>query len=130
VLGSGDVRITLIWEDMNDLDLAVTDPTGMTIDFDHRFSDSGGALDTDANRNCGRFDDPPRENIFYRTGAAPTGTYNVKVTYFAGCTEPSRPSEFHVELVVDGRARTLLQGTLAPEGTATASFMRSGTGSQ
>lgn len=102
VVGSGDVQVTLVWSDTNDLDLAVTDPTGFTISYINRTSPSGGMLDVDANPGCGSATTTPTENVFWPAGAAPAGQYSVRVSYFAGCTEPTVSSTYTVTITVDG----------------------------
>ena len=55
--------------------------------------------------------------------AAPTGTYNVSVVYYEGCTQPPVPSTFTLNAFVDGRFMTLLEGSIA-SGSKSASFTR------
>jgi hypothetical protein len=124
VLGTGDVQVTLIWHDTNDLDLHVTDPAGTEIYFANRAAASGGKLDVDANAVCRATTSEPRENIFWPTGMAPTGKYMVKVVYFDNCTEPATSSGFDVMLTVDGMMRTLLSGSIGPGGSQSGEFTR------
>jgi hypothetical protein len=85
---SGDVQVSLIWFNKNDLDLHCIDPYGFEIynKEGHRRSPSGGELDVDANGLTpdGR-DSPltaePVENIYWPTGGAPPGTYKVYVDF-------------------------------------------------
>ncbi len=123
VLGSGDVQITLVWDDTNDLDLHVTDPNGEEIFYNHTSSASGGRLDVDANAGCSGTTSSPRENIFWPTGLAPTGTYTVTVVYFKGCGDPPVPSSFTLNAIVDGRFMTLIEGSI-DGGTRSSSFTR------
>lgn len=73
---TGDVQILLNWNNYNDLDLCCTDPGGETVWFENKSVASGGQLDIDMN-----VDYPgsitPVENIYWPTGKAPNGTYNV-----------------------------------------------------
>jgi hypothetical protein len=124
VLGTGDVQVTLIWHDTNDLDLHVTDPAGAEIYYASRGSASGGRLDVDANAACRGTTGEPRENIFWPTGMAPTGKYTVKVVYFDHCTNPAMASGFDVMLTVDGMMRPLLSGSIGPGGSESAEFTR------
>ncbi len=123
VLGSGDVQITLVWDDTNDLDLHVTDPNGEEIFYNHTSSASGGRLDVDANAGCSGTTSSPRENIFWPTGLAPTGTYTVTVVYFKGCGDPPVPSSFTLNAIVDGRFMTLIEGSIG-SGTRSSTFTR------
>ncbi|HYN88710.1 MAG TPA: hypothetical protein VER55_09275, partial [Ardenticatenaceae bacterium] len=77
VLGTGDVQVTLRWDNPADLDLHVVDPAGEEISYGHPVAQSGGQLDVDANIGCQ--DDLRVENVFWPSGGAPTGTYQVEV---------------------------------------------------
>jgi uncharacterized protein YfaP (DUF2135 family) len=123
VLGTGDVRITLVWDDTNDLDLHVTDPNGEEIFYQHTSSASGGRLDVDANAGCGSTTSSPRENIFWPTGQAPFGTYTVRVVFFEACTDPAVSSSFTVNAIVDGSFMTLIEGSIG-SGVRDATFVR------
>lgn len=102
-LGTGDVQATLTWDTTDDLDLWVTDPLGVPIHYRNPTSPSGGQLDVDANAGCsGNMTQHPVENIFWATGAAPTGGYTVEVHYYQRCVSDA-PVAFHVRLLVDGR---------------------------
>jgi subtilisin family serine protease len=78
---TGDVQVLLSWDNYNDLDLLVTDPYNERIWYKNRRVSSGGQLEIDMNveypdsRN-------PIENIYWPSGAAPNGTYNVYLMYF------------------------------------------------
>jgi subtilisin family serine protease len=73
---TGDVQVLLSWKNYNDLDLIVTDPAGETVWFKNRRVASGGQLEIDMNVE---YPDSksPIENIYWPTGGAPNGTYNV-----------------------------------------------------
>ncbi len=77
-LGTGDVQVTLSWDNDYDLDLYVTEPGGEVIFYDNPLSDTGGELDVDANFPCGEnlFS---VENVFWEEDEAPTGEYLVSV---------------------------------------------------
>jgi uncharacterized protein YfaP (DUF2135 family) len=51
-LDTGDVRITLRWNNTADLDLHAIDPNKEEIYYDYPRSESGGQLDHDANYPC------------------------------------------------------------------------------
>ena len=79
---SGDVRISLMWDNANDLDLHCIDPSGERIFFNHKRSRSGGELDVDMNAQP-PYSSEPVENIFWPKGAAPEGRYRVEVNHYA-----------------------------------------------
>jgi hypothetical protein len=85
VLGTGDVQVTLAWDSLADLDLAVEDPLGEFISFSSPVSSSGGELDHDANYPCDTASAPAVENIFWPTGLAPPGAYRVGVGFGSDC---------------------------------------------
>jgi hypothetical protein len=125
VLGTGDVQITLVWEDANDLDLRVTDPFGNIITYDHPTSPTGGELDVDANAICEiNVSSSPRENVFWPVGRAPRGEYRVRVEYFFPCTHPSMPTHYSVVVRVDGATYELGAGTLDVGGRVELTFSR------
>ncbi len=109
-LGTGDVQVTLRWDNSADLDLHVTDPAGEEIYFAVPSSTSGGRLDVDANATCEG--DPPVENIFWPTGEAPTGTYSVAVEHYSAC-DSTGPANYVVTILVNGQEVNSVSGTLA-----------------
>lgn len=78
---TGDVQILLSWDNYNDLDLVCTDPNNETVWFKNKSIASGGKLEIDMNVN---YPDSktPIENIFWPSGGAPNGTYNVYLVYY------------------------------------------------
>jgi hypothetical protein len=97
-LGTGDVQVTLRWNSAVDLDLAVTDPSGASIDYADPLSGSGGRLDRDANYPCDTATSAPVENVFWPPGGAPAGHYVVTVHY-TGCGQsPGEPFELTIRL--------------------------------
>ncbi|MCB9695065.1 MAG: hypothetical protein H6736_24945, partial [Alphaproteobacteria bacterium] len=70
-----DVRITLVWDNRNDLDLHVTTPAGEQIYYGNRNSRCGGSLDVD--RNVQGETTTPVENVRWKKGTAPVGEYKV-----------------------------------------------------
>ena len=118
-LGTGDIQVTLRWASAVDLDLEVVDPEGFEIDFSNRASTSGGELDRDANYPCGSVSDDPVENIFWPTGAAPSGSYRVVVTYRTSCADLG-PQPF--ELVVRLGGRVVLRETSEIDSGSTLTF--------
>jgi predicted phage tail protein len=80
---SGDVQVSVSWDAPSDVDLHVVDPFGEEIYYGNQTSASGGQLDVDSNPAC-QIDGRQIENIRW-TGAAPAGTYTVRVDYYQGC---------------------------------------------
>ncbi|MBK8808314.1 MAG: S8 family serine peptidase [Bacteroidales bacterium] len=78
---TGDVQILLSWDNFNDLDLVCTDPNNETVWFKNKSIASGGKLEIDMNVN---YPDSktPIENIYWPSGGAPNGTYNVYLVYY------------------------------------------------
>lgn len=124
VAGSGDVQVTLVWSDTNDLDLRVVEPSGTVIYFGNRTSETGGQLDVDANASCSGATSSPVENIFWPAGRAPTGTYRVVVSYYAACPEPAVASTFTVRIRVDGVDRPPITQTISGSAIEVDSFTR------
>lgn len=99
---TGDVRVSLIWNTRNDLDLHVIPPSGEELYYAHKTSACRGELDVDMNV---RGDSTkPVENIYWPAGGAPRGKYRVFVQNYA-FHEPSRAEyDFRVEVYVAGTA--------------------------
>lgn len=112
-LGTGDVQVTLRWDNPVDLDLHVFDPLGEEIYFNQPTSQSGGTLDVDANGTCEN--DPPVENIFWPTAGAPFGTYQVYVVYYRSCGYTGA-NAYSVTVLVDGQSYGPYTGVLSAEG--------------
>ncbi|HMV67020.1 MAG TPA: proprotein convertase P-domain-containing protein [Myxococcota bacterium] len=119
VLGAGgqhdnvDVRVSLVWDNRNDLDLYVTSPSGETVYFSHKQSACGGALDVD--RNIGGETLTPVENIRWVKGTAPDGQYRVKVQNFRFHEPDQAPTPFRVEVEVGGDLQ-MYEGVISPGG--------------
>jgi subtilisin family serine protease len=77
---SGDVQVLLSWDNYNDLDLICVDPAGDAIWFENKRVSSRGQLEIDM--NVEPQSNHPIENIYWPTGKAPNGTYNVYVLYY------------------------------------------------
>jgi hypothetical protein len=113
VLGTGDVQMTLRWNNAADLDLHVTDPSGEEIYFNHPTSTSGGWLDVDANGDCSG--DAPVENVFWPTGGAPVGNFQVSVVYYGDCGD-LEPADYELTVSINGQVVDVRSGTLTTEG--------------
>jgi len=108
---TGDVQITLAWNNGNDLDLWCVDPFGEHIFFGNRIARSAGELDIDMNAG-GAETNEPIENIYWPRGEAPSGKYQVFVNYFANHGAPD-PTAWTVDVLNKGR-RSHFQGTISP----------------
>jgi len=106
VLGTGDVQVTLRWTSLDDLDLAVTDPSGETAFFANPSIPSGGQLDVDSNAGCMSQFQNPVENIFWPPGNAPEGNYTASVTLFTRCNGDRAPIPFELSISLDGETQT------------------------
>jgi subtilisin family serine protease len=73
---TGDVQVLLNWDNYNDLDLCCTDPNGETVWFKNKNVSTGGQLDIDMNVDYPG-SNTPVENIYWPSGKAPNGSYNV-----------------------------------------------------
>lgn len=138
----GDVEITLHWDNTNDLDLACVDPFGEMIMFNHRHSGSGGELQIDMNYSSDNLTQTPVEHIYWPTGSAPSGTYQVFVTHYRRF-DASDNSSFTLDVKYgqqqnrytgvisssDGR-RAICTFTLNDNGTGSSAESSQGTGSR
>ena len=77
---TGDVQISLMWENFNDLDLHVVCPSGERIHGGNKKSECGGELDVDA--NVRPESKKPVENVVWPGVTAPSGTYQVYVHHY------------------------------------------------
>lgn len=101
-LGTGDVQVTLRWNSLDDLDLAVLDPNDDTVFFANTTTPSGGEIDVDSNAGCTPGYFPPIENIFWDSRTPPEGDYVATVTLYERCHEHSEPIPFELAITVDG----------------------------
>lgn len=80
-IGSGQIQVTLLWDQPNDLDLWVTEPSGEVIKWDNPTSSGVQRLDRDDTDGYGA------ENVRYIDDAA-DGAYKIEVDYYLGSTNP------------------------------------------
>jgi hypothetical protein len=121
-LGTGDVQVTLRWGSAADLDLAVTDPTGSTVDFETRTSATGGSLDVDSNAACDGTTSSGVENVFWPEGQAPDGVYTATVTHYDSCGAGG-PQSFELTFRIAGSAVALQPASIERgDGRTTATY--------
>jgi len=101
--GSGDIQVSLAWNNGNDIDLMMVCPSGESIFFGHKRSACGGRLDIDRNA-AGPIDFAPVENIFWPAGTAPSGRFMVLVKHYNNHGLPD-PTGYVVRVTVDGKSR-------------------------
>ena len=100
---SGDVQVSLLWNNFNDLDLHVRCPSGEEISYQKRHSRCGGELDVDMNAG-GRASAKPVENVYWPEGGAPEGKFIVMVNHYADHGGRG-PTKFTVAVTVGGRTK-------------------------
>lgn len=100
---SGEVQITLIWNNSNDLDLHVICPSGEEINFNHKRSQCNGSLDVDMNAS-GRQSLEPVENVFWPDSGAPIGQYRVFVKHYEN-KGAQDPTQFEVAVRYGGTVK-------------------------
>lgn len=111
LLGTGDVQVTLTWENTADLDLHVIDPAGEDICWWNASSESGGEADWDD--WCNPISRGGPENIYWRYTEAPFGEYVVFIDYYESCRAQGETT-WTVTLIVDGEGSTFT-GTISPK---------------
>ncbi len=103
--GTGDVQISIAWNNVNDIDLHVlvepVDPRfgRSIINFTNRVGIAGGCLDIDQNVRPTTV--TPVENVFWGKGMAPYGRYTVGVHHYCDWGG-GNPTEVEVVVLVDG----------------------------
>lgn len=83
-LATGDVQVTLIWDNDADMDVSVSEPNGSRIWYGNRSSSTGGQLDIDSNFPCGS-NLGSVENIYWPVNQSPRGNFQVTVNEFSEC---------------------------------------------
>ena len=111
--GTGDVKVTLSFDRVHDLDLHVVEPNGDEIYYQQPATESGGRIDLDSGAHC-QPSAANSENIYWPPGGAPAGEYRVSVQNYEQCS----PGEVRYTVTVeyDGVVETF-DGAFA-DGTA------------
>ena len=99
--GTGDVTVSLAWNNGNDIDLHVQTPNGERIFFSNKTSSCGGILDFDRNAG-GPVDLQPFENIFWPDGKARSGEYTVGVHHYRNWGFGD-PTKFRIQVMIKGK---------------------------
>ena len=107
---SGEVQISLAWDDYNDLDLHLFSPSGERIYFNNKRSECGGHLDVDM--NVRPVSNTPVENVVWANDA-PLGTYKVGVHFYKHHRKrrTKRVCKYRLRVVTHGQSREYL-GTI------------------
>jgi hypothetical protein len=99
---TGDVQISLIWDDANDLDLHCVDPDGFEICWrpgQRRSPRTGGELDVDRNAGCRSISARPVENIYWAKDTAKPGKYRIYLNFYQQCVNGPVESEAKISVL-------------------------------
>jgi Ca-activated chloride channel family protein len=110
---TGDIRISLMWNNRNDLDLHVITPMGEEINFNNPRDSYGGVLDVD--RNLYGETLKAVENIFWPDNAAPQGRYRVYIQNYLNHETDPYPTPFQVE-IKNGKEYLYFEGSVRGSG--------------
>jgi hypothetical protein len=111
---NGEVQVSVAWDALNDIDLRVVDPLGFEVSWEGRTSPEGGQLDLDSNAGCiTPLDGVNNEHIVWPVGAAPRGTYTVRVDNFENCSDML--TNFVVTVQTAGHPAQTFAGTFAAD---------------
>jgi len=111
---SGDVVISLMWNNRHDCDLHVYTPSNEEIYYGHKKSRCGGELDVDMNAGSVT-SDTPVENVYWPVGGAPLGAYRVEAVNFGYHTSDHSPYEYTVKVKINDKVE-FYNGTLSRAG--------------
>jgi hypothetical protein len=119
-LRTGTIQVTLIWDNDNDEDLHVTEPSSAEIWYGSPGpTATGGQLDQDDNVGLCGIDPRPggTENIYWPTGSTPDrGTYTVWIAEYRNC---GTLSQWRAEVRVNGQLIDTRTGTATGQFTFT-----------
>lgn len=109
---TGAVQVSLVWNNLNDIDLHVVSPSGERIFYGNERSLCGGHLDVDM--NALRMSPEPVENVYWPATRAPWGTYIVMVNYYSQKDQREALTKYEVHVLVDGVQQTF-RGVLSKD---------------
>jgi Ca-activated chloride channel family protein len=110
---SGDIRVTLVWNNRNDLDLHIVTPDNEEIYFDNKTDSTGGWLEGDRNEHGETVE--PIETVLWPQDRAVNGTYRVFVQNYDFHEPKYTPTDFQVE-IKNGNEYTYYKGTVRGTG--------------
>lgn len=99
---TGDLQISLMWDNFNDLDLQCIEPNGQRICYALKRSKSGGELDVEMNAKP-PYSKEPVENIYWPQNSAPQGRYQVFVVHVS-VNSPENETPYTVAIKQGGKA--------------------------
>jgi len=108
-VGSGNLQVSLSWNNRDDLDLHILTPSGGHIYYANK-SVGNGRLDLDANVGCGNVSN---ENIYF-DGTLADGIYRVWVNLYSKCGAAG--AQYSVTASSGGRAFTFSRDGLSENG--------------
>lgn len=110
---TGGLAVSLLWNNVNDLDIGIIEPSGEHINLTHRQSKTGDTLDVDMNNT--QPSATPVENVYWPEGSVPPRHYKVYVRYLKGNpgAESDQPTAFQIRVKFPDRAEQA-SGTLKP----------------
>jgi len=111
---SGDVVISLMWNNRHDCDLHVWTPSNEEIYYGNKKSRCGGELDVDMNAGSVT-SDTPVENVYWPLGGAPLGTYRVEALNYGYHTSDTSPYEYTIKVKINDNVQ-FYNGTLSSAG--------------
>lgn len=109
---SGAVTVSLMWNDVNDLDLHVLCPDGTHISFENK-QGCGGILDVDRNAHPAALTVEPVENVVWTAPPTVPGRYEFGVHHFRRHDPSSSATAFTMRLVHRGKT-TFYEGRVVP----------------
>lgn len=130
--GIGLLKVSLSWDQENDVDLHVIEPNGEHIYYGNRMSSNGGQLDLDSNAGCG-IDNINNENIYYEDDPnviIQHGEYEVLVDLWSSCSVSANTNYtiivyYGSEVIATTEGTNPSSGVLLPEDESHNSNLRS-----